>query len=333
MVRLKDIAQCTGLTVSSVSKALNHSKEISEETSKRVWEAAQQLGYRPKHSGNQEEKMIGVILPEMQSLYFAGLMQRLSQEIERKGYTTLLMLTCDYSSSVEPFVEKMCKCRPEGMIVYCTAFFSEKEYQCISNSGIPTLLLNESNLSYPVDTISIQTELSVRLAVEHLLELGHRKIGYLGEYKSDSRYKLFCEILKQKQIEINPQYIRHTEKRFEEGGYELACELLKGSELPTAVVASYDQIAFGAMRAFQEHNVKVPKDISIVGFDNIIMNDYCLVPLTSVTSPVDQMGITAVKILLDAIHNSKTHVVQNVFLQSRLVVRRSTCPPMGGSQL
>lgn len=325
MAKLRDVAIKTGFTVSTVSKALNRSEEISPKTAQKIMVAAKELGYTPKRASGWTAKTIGVILPEVQSLYHAGLLQRLGEEIEKYDYVMLTMFTSSFTGSVEPYMERMRQYKPDGLIIYCTHFFTENEYRIINNSGIPTIMLNESNSSFAIDSISIQTEMGVRLAVEHLIQLGHRKIGYIGEYNSDVRYQMFCKILEKNGIKVNPHYILQTSKRFEEGGYELAKELLKRKELPTGIVASYDQIALGAMRAFQEQGVKIPEDISIVGFDNIIMDDYSSIPLTSVTSPVEQMGITAVKILMDAIRNPETHVVQNVFLQSRLVIRKSTC--------
>jgi DNA-binding LacI/PurR family transcriptional regulator len=215
----------------------------------------------------------------------------------------------------------------DGLVVSCDRTLAESTCRMLVDNQIPALLLTESDMRYPLDSIAIKTELSVRLAVEHLIQLGHRKIGYLGEHNSDVRYQAFCEILKQNNIELNPNFVKRTEMRFEEGGYQVGCELMRERELPTAVVTSYDQIAFGAMRAFRERGIRIPEDMSIVGFDNIVMDEYYPVPLTSVTNPVEQMGITAVKILLDAIHKPTTHVVQNVSLQSRLVIRDSTCPP------
>ena len=165
------------------------------------------------------------------------------------------------------------------------------------------------------------------MAVDHLVELGHTKIGYIGERASDIRYHAICKCLRQRGIEIIPAFMKRGVERFEQGGYMRTLELLKEKELPTAIFASYDQIAFGAIRAFQEHGIRVPEDISIIGFDNIVMDNYHPVKLSSITNPVDQMGITAVKILLDAIKHPRSHVVQNVALQSRLVIRKSTCPP------
>ena len=329
MVKLREIALHTGFSVSTVSKALNNSKEISPETCKIVKDMAEELGYVAKKAGKKAEKTIGVILPEVDSQYYARLMHALNQKVKSEGYAMITMLTSEYTAQIGPSLQHLCKYEPDGMIISCGTTVPDSDYQKVVECGIPTLLLNETNISFPIDSICIETEQSVRLAVDHLVQLGHKKIGYLGEYYSDSRYEMFCELMEQYGLPVDPRFVKRGAVRFEEGGYRLACELLKEEELPTAIVASYDQVAMGAIKAFQKQGLRVPRDISIVGFDNIVMDDYSNVPLTSVTNPVEQMGITAVKILLDAINYPDTHVVQNVSLQSRLIVRSSTCPLEG----
>ena len=156
-----------------------------------------------------------------------------------------------------------------------------------------------------------------------------RAIDEIRDFSYDLNYALdaLCKYLRQRGLEVIPAFMKRGEERFEKGGYLRAVELLKEKELPTAIFASYDQIAFGAICAFEEYGIRVPEDISIIGFDNIVMDNYHPVKLSSITNPADQMGITAVKILLDAINHPRSHVVQNVALQSRLVTRMSTCAP------
>lgn len=326
MVRLKDIAKETGLTVSTVSKALNKSAEISEATTALVQKTAQAMGYTARKSFRGETKTIGVILPEVRSHYYAELMHSLNSSIEKQGYSMIAMLTQEYGESIQLYVEKMCRYDLDGMIVTCDPFFSEKTYQYLFDSKIPTMLLTEMDLPYLMDSIFIKVQSGVRLAMEHLLSLGHQKIGYLGEYRSVARYETFREIMKEQELPIIPRFVKEGNERFEEGGYLRALELCQEKELPTALLVCYDQVAYGAMRAFREQGIRVPEDISIVSFDSNVMNAYNSVPLTSVMSPVEQMGATAVKILLDAIRHPRTHVVQNVALQSRLEIRESTCP-------
>ena len=324
MVKLRDIAEATGLTVSTVSKALNHSAEISKATTDLVWEKALEMGYAVKKPANPVQRTIGVIIPEVRSNYYAELMHSLANAIEKNGFTMITMMSTEYSASVKPAIERITQFKLDGLFVCCDVAFSDDSYQAIKNAGIPALLLTEVDLPYMVDSIFIKGETGIEMAVDHLVELGHTKIGYIGEKASDIRYHAMCKCFRQRGIEIVPAFMKRGEERFELGGYLRALELLKEKELPTAIFASYDQIALGAIRAFQEHGIRVPEDISIIGFDNIVMDNYHPVKLTSITNPVEQMGITAVKILLDAIRHPGTHVIQNVSLQSRLIVREST---------
>ena len=332
MVKLRDIAEATGLTVSTVSKALNHSAEISKATTDLVWEKALEMGYAVKKPANPVQRTIGVIIPEVRSNYYAELMHSLANAIEKNGFTMITMMSTEYSASVKPAIERITQFKLDGLFVCCDVAFSDDSYQVIKNAGIPALLLTEVDLPYMVDSIFIKGETGIEMAVDHLVELGHTKIGYIGEKAADIRYHAMCKCFRQRGIEIIPSFMKRGEERFELGGYLRTLELLKEKELPTAIFASYDQIAFGAIRAFQEHGIRVPEDISIIGFDNIVMDNYHPVKLTSITNPVEQMGITAVKILMDAIKHPRSHVVQNVALQSRLVVRKSTCPPAAAEE-
>ena len=103
--------------------------------------------------------------------------------------------------------------------------------------------------------------------------------------------------------------------------------MLREKELPTAVIAGYDQMAYGAMRAFAEAGLRVPEDVSVVGHSSALPDEDCPMSLTTIMKPVEQMSVQAVQILRDAMENPKTHVIQRVTLQSRLVIRNSTCAP------
>ncbi len=323
MVKLKDIAAKTGITVASVSKALNDSPEISESTIQLVKMTAYEMGYRPKKSLHIS-KSIGVILPEVRSHYYAELMHSLSNEINKYGYSMVTMLSDFSAKGIVDAYEKLLPYNNKGLFISGSNFIDEQMCKCILEEGIPTVLFTEYNLPYPLDSIFVKTDSVMRLAVEHLTQLGHKKIGYIGEFNSDVRYNALCDVLRQNSIEIIPKFIKRGKERFEKGGYLRACELLQEDERPTAVIASYDQMAFGAMRAFHESGIKVPEDISIVGVDNTVMDEYLPIQITSVNSPVNQMGVIAVKLLMDNIKNPSAHVVQNVALQSKLVVRGST---------
>ena len=330
MVKLKDIARETGLTISTVSKALNNSREISEATTERVLAAANAMGYRMKHAEvRRETNIIGAILPEVRSYAYAELVHVLSAEVERCGYHLIVAITNNFLDDVAPHIERMLALNVSGLFINSVAGLSKNGQRLLQEHNMPAIILKSIDTDEPfgIDSIYIKDSVGIRLIVSHLLELGHRKIGYLGEYLSFQRHDALCETLKQCGLEVNPAFIKTGEERFEEGGYLRAQELLQEPELPTAVLTSYDQMAYGATRAFMEHGLRVPEDISVVGFDNVAQGAYYPVPLTSTSNPVEQMGITAVKLLMDAIRSPMTHAVQNIAIQGKLVVRESTCPP------
>lgn len=326
MVRLKDIAAQSGHSISTVSKALNYSEELSTQTIEQIWQTARAMGYMPKRSQDSRGKFIGVILPEVEGHHYSHLLHALNRKLESQGYTMFTMLTSYYSQSVRPLLERMYQLQPDGLILQWEPFFTREDYEMLCAGSIPAILLNGSDMNFPLDSIEIHPENGVRLAVEHLTQLGHRKIGYLGEHNSDIRYRAFCRQLEQHRITPNPAWILQTDTRFEKGGYELATALLDRGDLPTAIVACYDVFAMGIIKAFSERGIRIPEDISLISFDNIVMDDYCSVPLSSVAFPVEEMSAIAVKVLMDAIRNPAGHVVQNISLWSKLVARNSTAP-------
>lgn len=327
MVRMKDIAREMGLAVSTVSKALNRSSEISEATVAAVWEKAAEMGYFSRRICDKRMKTIGVLLPEVRSHYYAEMMHALSRELEKEGYAMATLLTNQYTEDVQPYLAKLPQYDLDGIIVCCGHGFTAENYRALATGSVPVVMVDGNA---PCFLDSIQLGGGIREVLAHLTGLGHKKIGYLGEYNTESLYRTVCDLLPEYGVEVVPALMKRGQERFEEGGYLRAMELLRETELPTAVIAGYDQMAYGAMRAFAEHGIRVPEDISVVGNSSALPDAFCPVSLTTIMKPVEQMGVLAVSILKDAIERPKTHIIQNVTLQCKLVVRNSTCPPKKG---
>lgn len=332
MIKLKDIAEKTGFSIPTVSKALKNSPEISEETSAVVKRMAEDLGYQSRNS-KKRKKIIGVVVPEVCSQYYATLLTSISQSLENEGYISMTMITNFNGQKDKAVIKQLCKYKPDGIIISCYHKMSKDIYDVIRSSQIPVLFLEEIQQTWTsdedVDSIFINQKRCVQLLLDHLCSLGHSRIGYLGEKNSNLRYSAMAEYIKDNGLSINDNNVIIGSERFEKGGYFYGQQLLEKGDIPTAVFCSYDQIAYGAMKAFWEHGLRIPEDISIVGFDNNVMDEYSHVSLTTVTNPAEEMGVVAVKILLDKINNPDTHVVQRVSLQGRLIIRNSTCPPRG----
>ena len=189
---------------------------------------------------------------------------------------------------------------------------------------IPLIQVNTEIRNESYDYIEIDDYKGVSLAVDHLIELGHSKICYLGDIISNMRIKSFKDTLRKNSIEVDEDLIRVGEERFEEGGYLRMNEVLSLNKPVTAVFASYDDVAVGAMRAIYEKGLKIPEDISIIGVDNVRVTGYLYNKLTTISEPVDELGIIATKILIGKIEDKSNKIIQHVKLIPELIVRETT---------
>lgn len=332
MAKLRDIAEKTGLSVSTVSRALRDAPDIKPATIDLVKRTAQQMGYRVRLM-SEKCKCIGLIVPELVSNYYAEMAETIHRALKKRGYSLITAIGGFESASILTAFDELQMHDICGVIVNdCFQLKGGDDLQRhnrITQSTLPLILISENAVRSHVDVIRVDNAMAVRLIIDHLIELGHRRIGYIGEYASDVRYGAYLSIMREYGLEVSEQYVKRGRERFELGGYLRAKELLAAPEFDrlTAVVACYDQVAMGAMSAFSEAGVRVPEDISIAGFDNIIINDYMPIQLTSISSPIEHLCELSVKLLLDNIKSGPEHVVQNVALQPRLVERSSTCAP------
>lgn len=325
MVKLKDIAAELGLSVSTVSKALNRSSEISEATVSLVWEKAAEMGYFSRRLVDRRTRLVGVLLPEVRSHYYAEMMHVLSRELSREDCLMVTILTNQYAEAVQPCLARLSQYDLDGIIVCCDHGFTSENYRALAAGPVPAVLLAGNG---PCILDMVRLEGGMRETMDHLVGLGHRRIGYLGEENTESLYHSLWNLLPEYGLELVPGWMKQGRERFETGGYLRARELLREKELPTAVIAGYDQMAYGAMRAFAEAGLRVPEDISVVGNSSALPDEACPMSLTTIMKPVEQMCVQAVRILRDAMENPKTHIIQSVTFRSKLVIRNSTCPPV-----
>jgi DNA-binding LacI/PurR family transcriptional regulator len=184
-------------------------------------------------------------------------------------------------------------------------------------------LIAQNTETTEFDCIKIDDEHGVRLAVEHLISSGHRKIGYVGDYLSNTRLKTFLRIMKENKLDINKNWVQEGPVRFEECGYDLMTKIIKSVEMPTAILGAYDDIAIGAIKAVYDNGGTVPHDLSVVGIDNIRSASYYSPELTTVAGPIVEMCKIAIKLLLKKVNESDYKVVQNIKLSPFLIQRNT----------
>ena len=329
MAKLDDIAREAGVSASTVSRVLNGSASISEETRRRVMLAVEKLQYRkrPYTTGiSRSQNTAGVIIPDLTSDYYTRLMHAINQRFQQKGYSALFSVTDFDQERTIRAVEQMSQIRVSCLMVIMdeTEVVSEKLVDAVRMTSLPALFITSKYISgLDVDCIFVDEERGNTMAVEHLLHRGYRRIGFIGENNTRNRCDYFRRVIRQYDVPVNPAFVRIGPERGEEGGCLRMRELLGMTALPDAIYASYDQMAIGAIHAIQEAGLRVPGDIAVIGFDDIPTARFVAGGLTTIGTPFDDMAAIAVRILLHRIVQPFGQP-QQVAVKPSLAVRATT---------
>jgi LacI family transcriptional regulator len=333
---IKDIAKMTGLSITTVSLLLNNkSSRFPDETKKLVFDAARKLNYRPNQLAvgllTKRTHTLGLIIPDITNVFFSELAKGIEDRIREDNYNVIL---CNSNDTYQ--VEKQCinilsDRAVDGIIMAMSAeSFGAKNEECLSRLrflGIPTIFVDSFNETNEFSTMAINNVEGSRLAMRHLLSLGHRHIacisGPLGIKTNRERLDGYTETLSDAGIESTPELLCEGDYRYQ-SGYNAAARLLE--KRPTAIFCHNDMMAYGAVKALKDNNCRVPDDISVMGFDDIFFSRYMDVPLSTIAQPVYEMGRQTAAPLRDEIANKDGHK-QHVLLMPHLVVRESTTPP------
>ena len=331
MATLKDIAKIAGVNKSTVSRALDGIGGVGEKKRKEILKIADELGYNPDESAKvlagKNAKTIGIILPELDCNYYASVAGTIEMKLKERGYSLIIGQSGFRSEDELHYLKLFIRKKVDGIIfaLYNTDVFM-KQYEGIRKSiNVPIVFIESSiNLS-DYGMIEIDNHYGVELAIEQFARSGFKRVGFISEYLSSKvRLPAFEDALRKFGIPIDRSLIKIGKERLEEGGYLRMKELIAQGSLPEALFASYDTMAHGALKALAEHGIKVPQDLSVIGFDNIRESPYFTVPLTTVAPPVIEMSEIAVGNLIEKIEKKENSAVQHISLKPKLIIRNST---------
>jgi LacI family transcriptional regulator len=334
MVTLTEIAKRAGVSSSTVSKALRGGNDINKDTAVRISALAVEMGYtlgKRKIIHKHKTQCIGILCPEIISSYYARIVTKLT-ELFREKDIEVFLATSEFSGQREAaLLEQMITMKMTAIICITEQnTLSPLIRKNIALHGIPILQIAMNMQSIGHDNICVDERTGLMLIINHLTQLGHKRIAFLGEQYSERRMQYFQEAMREHGLDEN--YVFITQTRHWQAGYELGKQLLAGrKELAfTAVVAEYDDIAVGAMRRFREAGLKAPQDYSIVGFDDTKYCRYLPVSLTTVETHVEELCGVAFSILLRKIKEPHYKVIQNISIVPNLICRESTGAPVSG---
>jgi DNA-binding LacI/PurR family transcriptional regulator len=328
MVTLTEIAKRAGVNPSTVSKALRGSDDINKETASQIISLAAELGYTKTRRNHIKEPCIGILCPEIISSYYARIVSTITELFQAKNIETFITIS-EFSGEREESLLRQFIDLEMAAIICITeqGILSPLIRECISLYNIPILQIGLNQPAYGHDNICVDERIGVNMAINHLIQLGHKEIAFFGDEFSGRRKECFQEALQENGLYSKNVFI--TELRHWQAGYDLAQQLLsdKKKQSITAIVAEYDDIAVGSMRRFTELGLKIPDDYSLIGFDDAKYCRYLPISLTTIESHVEEMCGIAFNTLYRKIQEPNYKVIQNISISPDLISRESTAVP------
>jgi len=337
MVRLKDIAAQAGVSVMTVSKALRDAPDIGSATKTRIRALAQELGYMPNTAAQglrtRRTRLLGLVIPASTNPVFARMLLAVEDLAFQQGYDLLLRHTLNMPEREEAVIRRLLARRVDGLLLSPVYRLVQEApiYQELARIGTPTVLLGH-RAAFCQAFVNVETDDlagSYKLT-QHLLQLGHKRIAFFGGPTAvpaaQERLEGYRRALREAQIELDDRLIFHAGSTIEEGE-KAALQMLQESPQATAVQAFNDLVAIGAGTIFLHQGLRIPGDLSLVGFGNILSSEHFRVPLTTARQAKWEMGSVAVDLLLRLLRREP---VEPRRLPSELIVRQSTAPPPTG---
>ena len=328
--KIRDVAMAAGVSIGTVSRVLNDHPEVSSASRDRVRAAIAQLDYRPSQVGRALSKRaiaaIGVLVPDVTDPVFMLIVQGIESVASRYGYAVMLANSERTASKETRFGNLMAQFGVSGAIVVGGGRQRDRELAKLLGP-IPTVVVARPSASGVFPSAAIEHYVAARTAVEHLLDLGHTRIGCVrGDPRSEAgseRYRGYLEAMEARGLAPEPELA--TGNAFELSvGFSAAAQLLDVDPRPTALFFSSDEMALGGLRAIRDRGLRIPEDISVVSLNDIPFAATSDPPLTTVRMPAREMGMMGMQMLSDLIEGRGP--VRDVVLSVELVLRQSTAP-------
>ena len=330
-IGLRTLGEYLNLSPATISLVLNNSpgvRSIPQETRDRVRVAAAKFDYRPSFYARSLRKRqsftVGVLVPELSDGYATQVLAGVEEFLLEEGYFYLTASHRRKPDLIEEYSNLLMDRSVEGFILIDTVLKHSMKLPVVTVAG-------HRKIEGVTDVVLDQRR-AAELTLRHLFQLGHRKIAFMrGDSHSsdaDNRWECLMAVARELKLEVTPALTMQLRSLVStpELGYGPACELLAGDAPFTALVCYNDLAAIGAIRAFMDHGLRVPEDISVIGFDDIQSASYHNPSLTTIRQPLKQMGLTAARILLQRIRGEEA-IPNAVSILPELVIRESTCPP------
>ncbi|MCI0395917.1 MAG: LacI family transcriptional regulator [Chloroflexi bacterium] len=335
-VTIKSIAKVANVSHTTVSRALRGHPAIAQETTARIHQIANELGYVPNTVARglktSRSHVLGVVVRRIVDPFFSEVLNGIEDVLHAEGYSLFLASSNRDPKREKAIVRTMSERRVEG-VIFCSTQVGQEHQRYLERLGVPRVLINNQDpgdtLAYSIfhDDVYGSYELT-----HYLIGLGHRRIAYLGNQRggrtSEDRRQGYEQALQEAGLPVQPGYVVNGPNGVPAGGAESAGQFLALAERPTAIVCYNDMMAIGAIRTLIEAGLRVPDDCSITGFDNVELSAYVTPPLTTFDQPKYELGRQAATMMLRLLEDRTAAPETSIkVLRGKLCIRDSAGPP------
>jgi len=329
MVNLKNVAKEAGVSTATVSRFINNKGYISDSLKKRIRLAIKKLNYYPnkvaRNLSKGSTRIIGIIIPDITNPFFPEIVKGVSDLLFQKNYYVHLCSSENDPKKEETFLRDLKSMWIDGIIII-PSDSENRSFDVFNKSTCPIVIIDREIIGLELDMVIADNKNSAYTATDYLIENGHKKILFLGglafTLTAQKRFQGWEKAMKENNLPTDGLYL--WGKFTIESGYKMMLEAFNNLSSIDAVFASNDLIALGAIKAIREKNLNIPKDISIIGFDDINISKFLTPPLTVIHQQIYQMGRKASEILLDRIKKKgKEYVIKKIIVPGELIIRES----------
>jgi LacI family transcriptional regulator len=332
MSSIKEVAREAGVSIATVSHVINNTRYVSDEVRARVLQAIEQCRYYPnahaRSLASGKSKIIGLVISDIVNPFFPELVKAIEAAAFEHGYDIMLSNTNYDTERTSHYVRRFIERKIAGVAVM-TSEMDKKLVDELAHREVPVVFLDVGEPGLHMNNLRVDYDEGIEQAILHLVALGHRRIAFIGGNtnlrSSRRRLEAFQKTMRQLFPDA-PELVFYGNFKIE-GGQRAASEILatQSENMPTAVVCANDLTAIGAISEFEAAGLNVPRDVSVVGFDNIAFAALTKPALTTVNLPLGELGRRAIEVLIRSVEDSEQQGIE-IRIPTNLIIRQSTAP-------
>ncbi|MCR2823526.1 LacI family DNA-binding transcriptional regulator [Lederbergia panacisoli] len=322
-----DVAKAAGVSIATVSKVINSTGQMREATRERVKEIMEKLNYQPSLMASaltgKGTETLGLLVPDISNPFFSEMAKTIEDRAHESGMSVIICSTDENVEKEKKYIELLQRKHVDGMIV-ASSFHNKKVLEGVASRGLPFVMLTTDDSGLGVTSISVDDFKGGFEATSHLLSEGHQNIVIIAEYAKSSKLRIYgyLEAHAEHGLVSSEENIFRTVASIE-NGRECLRQIFQKGRVPTGIFACNDLIAVGVIQEAKTMGLKIPEDLSIIGFDNTILATTTVPGLTTIAQPITEMGKKVVDVIISEIKN-KNQTKERILFKPQLIIRGTT---------